>query len=237
MTVPSGADGLTAWITRMFEEPSLLAMGHNQRREDANLGLGWLYYALGRIVRPRHAVVIGSYRGFVPMIIGKAFQDNGEEGRVVFIEPSLVDDFWKDAAAVRAHFERFGLPTIQHFRMTTQEFVATVACRGLPEIGLLFVDGYHTEEQARFDYRAFAGRLAPHGVALFHDSMVIRRSAIYGADHAYRMTVKHFIDELRSDAALQVLDLPFGTGLTLVRKHGGSLEPLLDGRQERPPGS
>ena len=53
------------WITRLFEHPDLLRMGHHQRAEDQNLGMGWLYYAFGRMIRPRLAVVIGSWRGFV----------------------------------------------------------------------------------------------------------------------------------------------------------------------------
>jgi predicted O-methyltransferase YrrM len=226
---------LTSWIAQLFERPPLLSMGHNQRLGDLNLGLGWLYYALGRIVRPQRAVVIGSYRGFVPLILGKAFQDNGEGGKVVFLDPSLVDGFWKDPAAVRSYFDDLGVGNVTHVLMTTQEFVATEAYRGLGEIGMLFVDGYHTEVQARFDYQAFEGRLAPFGLALFHDSMVLRHSTIYGDDRAYQMTVKHFIDELRTDTGVQVLDLPFGTGLTLVRKLGrGPCEPLLEGRQECP---
>ena len=79
------------WITRLFEHPDLLRMGHHQRAEDQNLGMGWLYYAFGRMIRPRLAVVIGSWRGFVPLMIAKALQDNLESGEVVFIDPSLAD--------------------------------------------------------------------------------------------------------------------------------------------------
>lgn len=210
-------------------------MGHNQRAESLNLGLGWLYYALARIVHPRRAVVIGSYRGFVPLVLGKALRDNGEPGEVTFIDPSMVDDFWKDPDATRAHFARFGLDNVRHFLMTTQQFVESEDFRGLGEIGLLFVDGYHSIEQARFDFRAFEGRLADRGLALFHDSMITRRSEIYGSEHAYDITVKAFIDELKHERGLQVLDVPFGTGLTLVRKVTATgTEPLLEGREERP---
>ena len=69
-------------------------MGHSQSPEDRNLGLGWLYYALGRTLRPKVAVVIGSWRGFVPLVIGKALQDNQIPGELIFIDPSLADDFW-----------------------------------------------------------------------------------------------------------------------------------------------
>ena len=120
MTVATRHEDPTAWIARLFESPGLLSMGHNQRADDLNLGLGWLYYALGRTVRPRRAVVIGSYRGFVPLVLAKALRDNREPGEVTFIDPSLVDDFWKDPETTRAYFRGFDLENIRHFGMTTQ---------------------------------------------------------------------------------------------------------------------
>ncbi len=232
---PPGRDaGLTEWIARLFEEPGLLRMGHNQRAEDLNLGLGWLYYGLARLLHPKRAVVIGSYRGFVPLLLGKALCDNVEPGEVMFIDPSMVDDFWKDPEAVHAYFRGFGLENVRHHRMTTQQFVETEAYRGLGGIGLLFIDGYHSEEQARFDYRAFEQFLEPRGIALFHDSMVLRPSVVYGAGRVYDMRVKAFLDELKQDPGVQCFDVPFGTGVTLVRKSGGaSSEPLLEGLQAR----
>ena len=235
MTPPGREADLTEWIARLFEHPGLLRMGHNQRAEDFNLGLGWLYYGLARLIRPRSAVVIGSYRGFVPLLLGKAIQDNLEPGEVTLIDPSMVDDFWKDPEAVRAYFRGFGLENVRHFLMTTQQFVETEAYRRLGEIGLLFVDGYHSEEQARFDYRAFERLLAPRGIALFHDSMVLRQSEIYGADRAYGIRVKDFLDQLKRDPGVQLFDVPFGNGVTLLRKTGGaSSEPLLEGLEGRP---
>jgi hypothetical protein len=87
------------WIERLFGAPAMTGWGHFQRVADKNLGLGWIYYALARVLRPATAVVIGSYRGFVPLVLGKALQDNGG-GEVIFVDPSLVDDFWKDPTAV-----------------------------------------------------------------------------------------------------------------------------------------
>jgi predicted O-methyltransferase YrrM len=215
------------WIARLFEHPDLLRMGHSQRAEDQNLGLGWLYYALGRILRPRLAVVIGSWRGFSPLVFAKALQDNLEPGELIFIDPSLADDFWRDEESVKAYFIGFGVNNVRHFRMTTQEFVTTSDYRALPELGLVFIDGRHTEEQARYDYQAFKEFLAPRGLIILHDSMVVRDDKVYGSENAYKMTVKYFVDQLKDDPSLQVLDLPFGaTGLTLVRK--------LAGEQSRP---
>lgn len=206
------------WIAKLYERSDLTRMGHHQRSADLNLGLGWIYYGLARVIRPRTAVVIGSHRGFVPLVIGKALSDNGEGGEVLFIDPSLVDDFWKDAQAVRAHFAGFGVTNVRHFLMTTQEFAASAAYRSLGEVGLVFVDGFHSAEQAQFDYETFKRLVPPDGVILFHDSLVRRPSRMYGPARVYDHSVYDFVDTLRRDPGLQVFDLPFASGLTLVRK-------------------
>jgi predicted O-methyltransferase YrrM len=209
---------LSAWIARLFDCKDMLLMGHAQREEDANLGLGWLYYAMARTIRPNQVAVIGSYRGFVPLVLARALQDNGEGGVVHFVDPSLVDDFWKDPEAVRSHFESFGQRNIRHYPVTTQEFVDSEAYRGLGEVGLVFVDGYHTREQARFEFEAFLPLLSAQGVFIFHDSIRERSSGMYGEDFRYDHTVVRFIDELRQDPRYQVFDLMFADGATLVRR-------------------
>lgn len=214
----AGAGGLTAWIERVLADPDLVRMGHHQDATDANLGLGWIYYGLARLVQPARAVVIGSWRGFVPLVIARACQDNREPGEVTFVDPSLVDDFWKDPDATGAHFARFGIRNVRHHLATTQEFVRTEAYRALGEVGLLFVDGFHSAAQARFDYEAFAPLLGPRAFVLFHDSMNRRESRLYGDDKAYRPNVGDYLDELRREPGLQLLDLPFGEGVTVLRK-------------------
>lgn len=210
------------WIARLFQDPGLTRMGHAQRVEDLNLGLGWLYYGLARVMRPGCVVVIGSYRGFVPMVLGKALADNGGRGRVHFIDPSYVDEFWKDAAAVNAHFARYGLSNIRHYLMTTQQFVESAAYRELDPPGIVFIDGYHSEEQVRFDYESFRDRLTGDGVTLFHDSLRVKPSRMYGEDRVYTRRVKCFVDTLKQDPELQVFDVPFGEGVTLVRRAASS---------------
>jgi predicted O-methyltransferase YrrM len=210
------------WIHALFENRDLLRMGHHQREEDANLGLGWLYYALARILRPTTVVVIGSFRGFVPLIFSKALADNSEGGQVLFIDPSLVDDFWKNPPAVEQFFRGFGADNIEHFLMTTQQFVMSEKYRSLGEVGIVFIDGYHSEDQARFDYEAFQDHLSAEGIILFHDSVRIRTSRMYGPDRLYEHRVKCFVDTLKQDSSLQILQLPFGDGITLVRKTGNT---------------
>jgi hypothetical protein len=97
---------MNEWIEKLFQNPDLLRMGHGQRCEDANLGLGWIYYGLARTLRPASVVVIGSWRGFVPLVLGKALADNLEGGEVTFIDPSWWMDSgrmpgqWTDGSAV-----------------------------------------------------------------------------------------------------------------------------------------
>jgi predicted O-methyltransferase YrrM len=204
------------WIRHLFEDPDMVGMGHGQTASDFNLGLGWIYYSLARAIRPAKAVVIGSYRGFVPLVLGKALHDNGE-GEVVFIDPSMVDDFWKEPEAVRAHFARYGVCNVRHHLATTQSFVETEAYAGLRNVGLLFVDGYHSAEQARFDHEAFLGKMPGDGVALFHDSVRERRTRIYGEDNAYTHTVCHYMAELRRDPSFEVFTFATSDGLTMVK--------------------
>jgi predicted O-methyltransferase YrrM len=210
---------LETWIAQLLADPQHLRMGHGQRARDLNLGLGWLYYAFGRTIRPSTAVVIGSYRGFVPLVLARALADNGDNGQVHFIDPSLVDDFWKDPAAVREYFGSFGVTNITHHLATTQEFVRSDAYRELDPPGLVMVDGYHTAEQTRFDFNAFADKIAPQGVILLHDSVWRRVSPMYGPGREYMRDVVDFVDELKTQPdSWQVFDHPFGEGVSLVRR-------------------
>jgi predicted O-methyltransferase YrrM len=232
-------DSLNAWIAHLYERPEMLQMGHGQRKEDLNLGLGWLYYGLVRVIRPATIVSIGSYRGFVPMVLAKALADNNEGGQVHFIDPSLVDGFWKVESEVQAHFTSHGLTNIRHHHMTTQQFVKTDTYRQLDNLGIVFVDGYHTAEQARFDLEAFADKLAPQGMALLHDSVWGKKSKLYGEGRVYDHNVMEYVADLKQDPQWQVMDMPFGSGVTMVRRanvgsppanwrHAGSKERALE---------
>jgi predicted O-methyltransferase YrrM len=207
---------LTDWIAALFACPKLLRMGHAQRQDDLNLGLGWLYYALARTIRPATAVVIGSYRGFVPLVLARALADNREGGQLHFIDPSFVDDFLKEETVVGEYFARFGITNIRHYLMTTQQFVQSASYQQLGEVGIVFIDGYHTAEQARFDFAAFAHLVTPSGMLLLHDSVWQLPSWIYGPE--YLRTVSDFVAELKRENEWQVLDIPFGDGVTLVRR-------------------
>jgi predicted O-methyltransferase YrrM len=206
------------WIESLLSVPELRKMGHGQSAADANLGLGWLYYAEVRMQRPQLAVCIGSWRGYVPLVLAKGLQDNGNGGRLVFIDPGLVDNFWADATRVQAWFARFGVHNIEHHRQTTQQFVQSAAWQTLGEVGLLFVDGMHTAAQARFDHEAFAPLLAAQAPVFFHDGVRRMMSGIYGQDQAYEHTVVDYVEQLRQRPDLQVMEYALDSGVALVRQ-------------------
>ncbi len=219
------------WIRRLYDDPQLLLKGHYQRAEDLNLGLGWVYYALTRVIRSQRAVVIGSWRGFVPIVLAKALSDNLEGGRLLFIDPSYADDFWKDPEAVRCYFHGSGLTNIDHRLMTTQQFMETSEYESLQDVGLVFIDGYHSPEQAAIDYAAFEDRMSPDGLILFHDSIWYSTANAYPVK-GFVHRVVDFISQLKERDDLQIFDLPFSGGVTMVRK--AEIPAQKEGRKAEP---
>lgn len=193
-------------------------MGHGQSKKDRNIGLGWLYYAQVRISKPKIIICIGSWRGFVPIILGHALKDNGMKGKLIFIDPSLVDDFWKNKKDTNKWFKKFGLTNIDHHLMTTQEFVGTKLYKTLDKIGIVFIDGYHSAYQAEYDFKAFKDKLSPNGSVFFHDSVRKFTSPIYGKRNVYTHDVYKFIKKIKQSRKYQCLDFYEGSGVTLLKK-------------------
>lgn len=202
-------------IAAMADCPDLWRMGHNQDRDRLDLGLGWLYYGLTRSLRPSRVVVIGSWRGFAPMLMAQALQDADRDGELIFIDPSLADGQWR--GDVDGYFAGFGIHCIRHFCETSQQFLA--AGRLDPgSVDLLFIDGYHAEEQCRLEFEGFSPLLSERGVSLFHDSSSRIASKIYGPDKEYEHTVWRFIDELRARPDLEVVNLEIAQGIAMVKR-------------------
>lgn len=216
---------LIDWIRLVLASDELLQMGHHQRREDCNLGLGWLYYSIARMQRSRNAIVVGSYRGFSPLMIARGISDNLEGGDVIFIDPSLWDDFWLDSDQVARYFRRFGIENIHHKCITTQEYFTTKEFHDLSTVDFVFLDGLHTASQTRLEFSAFEPKLSEDGVVILANTMTLGPNTYGGLDSYYISDVTFFIDELSLRPDLQLFDIPrfrdsnvLSTGLTLVRK-------------------
>lgn len=208
----------SAWLTNFLSKPEFQDMGHGQSVADKNLGLGWVYYSLARALRPQHIVCIGSYRGFVPILFGRALMENdGAKGTVTFIDPSFVDDFWRDSLLVREHFNSYEVPNIQHHCLTTQQFAQSNYYEDLGAIDFLFIDGYHSAAQAKIDHETFLPKLAQDHIVFFHDSISRRVSKIYGEEKQYPYSVVDYIDELKATGTYQAFDINVENGLTIVK--------------------
>lgn len=126
--------------------------GLAQEVSEGNLGFGNLYYALVRMLRPQHVLVIGSGYGFAPALMGLALADNGA-GKLTFVDPSMSGTRegpnaahggtgqWDTPEQVAEHFGCAGVPTgiITHYRETNHEFFRKWGERGLPAFDLASV--------------------------------------------------------------------------------------------------
>ncbi|MEU6173285.1 class I SAM-dependent methyltransferase [Streptantibioticus parmotrematis] len=215
--------GPPAWGGR--DAPDAVRAAHRD-----SLGLGWLYYGLTRALEPRVVLSIGSGRGFVPILLAKAQRDR-DAPAITFVDPSFDDDFWTDAEQVRTWFKSFGVEEhIVHHLMTTEQFAATEACAQLPPIDLLFIDGGHFYEAVETDFRLMSPRLAPGGTIIFHDT--VSRSANPKWSGPRRLLLE--IEERHPQ--WQLLDLPFGAGVTIMRERAPeSLPAYFQGLHEQWP--
>lgn len=178
-----------------------------------DLGLGWLYYAFVRSLRPATVVSIGSGRGFVPILLAKAMADLHADGPIIFVDPSFDDDFWLDAAAVQRWFAGFEVDKyIRHRLLTTEQFAATDEFARLPPIDFLFVDGGHFYDTVRTDYDLLVPKLAANATVMLHDT--VSRSA----NPAWSGPRRVLLESVRHDQSWQALDLPFGAGVTILRR-------------------
>ncbi len=200
-------------------------MGHREEAATLNLGFGFLYYGLVRAIRPRHVVVIGSGYGFSVVCLALGLKDNGD-GALSFVDPSyslLRDgpaktvggkDFWRDAAAVRAHFARFGVDgLVTHHKLTSEEFFARYGELALPEIDLAFIDGNHSYAHVRHDVLGTLRNSHRGTYFLLHDTNIYVREFLRHAG------VKRWLKQSasRHKAAFEYVNFPFASGVAVVR--------------------
>jgi len=199
-------------------------LGHHEDTANLNIGFGFLYYGLVRTLRPQHVVVIGSGFGFSVACLSLALRDNGS-GSLSFVDPSYSllkqgplntvggVSHWDDPAQVREHFRRFGVERlVTHFKLTSQEFFASYADRGLPPIDLAFIDGNHSFADVRHDFLATLRYTHRNTYLLLHDTNIYVRELVRHAG------VKRWLKRVaRAKEHFEVIDFPFSSGVALVR--------------------
>lgn len=215
-------------------------LGHHEVPETLNLGFGFLYYALSRVLRPRHVVVIGSGFGFSVVCLALGLKDNGK-GQLSFVDPSysvLTDGpfktvggtaQWDEPDKVRRHFARFGVDhLLTHFRLRSDEFFAGYAASGLPPIDLAFIDGSHAYANVRQDFVSTVRHAHRNAYVLLHDTNIYVRELVRHAG------VKRWLKEVKRQKDLfEIVDFPFSSGVAIVRVLDDDAWKYLDPPQSR----
>jgi predicted O-methyltransferase YrrM len=189
-----------------FEQPREIAAAQ------ADLGFGFIYYALARVLKPEQVVVVGSYRGFSVVCTALGLVHN-RKGRLQFIDAAIVDDFWTNPARVRRHFRRLGVDArVTLHRMTTGQWLVRSrrARAGRPFIDLLLLDGDHSFRGTAFDYRKLGRLVRPGGHILLHDSFV-------GGVGMTEWAVADFLSTLGIDL-FEAMTFEVAQGLTVIKK-------------------
>jgi len=192
----------------------LVPLGHHACSVDqaiaaGDLGMGLMYYAFARMLRPTRVLVVGSLRGFSVVCLALGLEDNNH-GTLDFVDAAKVDDFWRQSRAVRDHFAAFHVQDrIRVHVMTTANYVEKVA-GAAPDIDLLFIDGDHSERGTRFDHQHLGRLVRPNGYILLHDS--------YAAGAKFsEWQVADYLSTLHEDLH-EILNFDQALGLTVLRK-------------------
>ncbi len=198
--------------------------GHHEDAQRLNLGFGFIYYGLARVLRPKHVAVIGSGFGFSVICLALGLKDNGE-GQVSFVDPSYSllrngpfktiggTDNWNEPTRVQEHFESFGVGNlVTHFKMTSEVFFNQFEGLDLPDVDIAFIDGNHSYKNARNDFIGVLGHSQKNSYIFLHDSNIYIREMIRHAG------VKRWMNVLKTRSDLfELIDFPFDSGVALVR--------------------
>ena len=197
-------------------------LGHfDTTKEEAiqtgDLGLGFFYYAMSRVMKPKNIVLIGSYRGFSLICFALGLAHNGE-GIVHFIDSSLLDDFWKNDKRVKNHFSQFGVEKhVRYYNTSTKACLEkfSLFSSGVPFIDILFIDGDHSLTGVSFDYFEFGALVKGGGIICLHDSFV-------GGMGKTAWQVAEFLNTLHVDL-YESLTIEVAQGLTIIKKLNNEL--------------
>lgn len=198
-------------------------------------GLGdsaYLLYGLVRSGKPQVVVEIGSARGRSACFMGMALKENGS-GRLYAIDPHTRTE-WNDEDSIDTYevlannVTRLRLQEqIQILRNTSDR----VAQNWSLAIDILFIDGDHSYEGVKRDWKLFSPFVKPFGGVVFHDTLwELKPDPKYSR---VDMGVPRFVEELRDEGyPVITLDRDFGVSLvqpvpTGISLQGGQPERMI----------
>lgn len=151
----------------------------NLNDKTGSLGYGLLHYAFVKNVRPQRILCVGSMYGFIPFMCALACKEDGR-GVVDFVDagydindPSDINrhnwgqGFWKKISPSE-HFSFMKTEKlIKAYVMTTKEFSKRFPDRVYEYI---YIDGDHSYNGVKTDYKLFWPMLKRGGFMAFHDT-------------------------------------------------------------------
>ncbi|MBI3576952.1 class I SAM-dependent methyltransferase [Candidatus Gottesmanbacteria bacterium] len=200
---------------------------HNLDISTANLGYGWIHYALIRVLQPKRILCVGSKYGFIPAMCALACKDN-KGGVVDFVDAGFDQTnahhnsllgaqknvhwggvgFWTKANASK-HFDVFGLAPYVKLHLTTSEMFANHSHS--QTWGYTHIDGNHSYEGVRGDFARFWPLLAAGGFMVFHDIYTKNLGGLsYGVSRFWR--------EITKKKMYNAISLPGDCGVGLLQK-------------------
>jgi len=182
-------------------EGDIYAPSHHAR--DGFLGGGMLYYALAYMIKAELCVCLGSGTGFVPKVMRQAQLDTKVDGKTMLIDADLAEAGWGSPD----YFDK-ETPFTKHFsdviRIKELSVVASSRFKN-NSIDYLHIDADHSYEGVKADFEAYRSKIKHRGYMTLHDS-IHRDCGVY-----------KLIAELRQEPSIDVVNLPIGTGVALVR--------------------
>lgn len=152
-------------------------LGHQANIKKADLGYGWIHYGLIRQQKPKSLLCVGSRYGYIPAVMAQSCKDN-EKGMVDFVDAGYGEndkDHWSGQAYWRTKkgincFKDFGLEKYIRIHVTTtKKFAKSKADK---KYQYIYIDGNHSYEGVKFDFKTFWPKLEKGGYMLFHDVCV-----------------------------------------------------------------
>ena len=223
-------------IAQIFEHAAPL--GHHEDAASLNLGFGFLYYAMGRIVRPKLAIVLGSQRGFSAICIALAMHDNANGGKLILVDAGYDDKtdgpdlghggigFWRDPDEVGRLLDHFEVRDVMEVRvLRTSEFAALYEKQKMPPVELLMIDADHSFEGFKYDFERYSQFLRSGGLILCHDTEVEEgyASRPFGVGRYLKQVIQQ-------NPEYEAVSLPVWPGVGIVRKCG---RPAKAGTEQR----